>query len=342
MGSIKKSYSKNSGKSLPTVIFNNCNELELLLGNWLGNSNKPWEFMGILMYKLGILHDEDVVVEIFNYSKEDNSFYCMLNDGRIYTMRFKNLNIKGFNPEIELGICNEKYIYECIPMKNIELDMRIFKKAYSIYQNGICFTRYLSMENVVFNIDNGKYILEFGVSKPSDITLPLFDGMGNYSKYELENEDMLVKYLTSLKFPISIVDVYKDICKISLGDVSEYPRVLLKVSKKSFTTGNRVIDLIHLEKGNLENFGMTINGTNRVVLIDKDGNWSYEMNNDDSLVKISLVENTNKINYNICISNNISLDDVKSLVESNMIDASKDVNDTKVLVRKIFDKNIKR
>lgn len=328
------SYGKSS-RSIPTVIFNNCNELELLIRDWLGNDRIPNESMGLLMFKLGILNDENDVSELFSFNKEDCSFNCIINGCDVYNMKFKNLNVVGFNPEIEFSIGNVRYTYLCIPIENIELGMRVIKKSYSVYENRVCYTRYMSLENALFTIDNGKYILEFGVSKPNEVGLSLFDGCGNYSKYELDNEDEVVKYLIGLKKQISLVDVYKDICRISLGDICNYPRVLLKVSKRDMFGNRRITDLIHLENGRLERFGMTGLDTDRMVLIDKDGNWFYEMNRDDTFVKISS-GGTDKINYNICVSNNDSLNDVKLLVESNIDNANEDVNSIKKMVKKIF------
>jgi len=339
MGSNKKNYSKNIFKSIPTIIFNDCNELELLLGDWLGNNKSSYENMGLLMYKLGIVQDENVIIQICKYRKEDNSFYCIVDSGQIYQIRFKNLNVKEFNPEIEVSVCNEKFTYECIPMNMNELGMRVIQKSYSIYQNGITYIRYLSMDNALYVVDNGRYVLEFGVSKPKEMTLPLFDGQGNYSKYKLNNEEDLVSYLISLDYPLSVIDVYNDIKRISLGDVNEYPRLLLKISKKNLKLGNKVTDLIHINNGVLDNFGISVNG--RVIMLDKDGNWSYESDDNSSSIKISLDENTNKINYNICVNNYENLDNVKLLVESNMNDANMIVSDTKRLVRKVFDKNIR-
>lgn len=335
MGSFR---SNNNDRSIPMVEFNNCLELEMILSDWLSNNRTLQENTGLLLYKLGLVSDGLDKVLIFNYNKGDNSFICMINSEEYYYIKLKNLNLDGFNPEIEVRKGNQRYVYECISIPNIELGMRIYMKEYCIYENKICFTRSLSMDSVVFNIDYGKYILEFGVSKPNDLNVSLFDGLGNYSYYSLENEEELMRYFKSLKFPVSIIDIYKRICEISLGDVNKYPRILLKIYKRDKYLNKRVVDLVHLSYGNLLEFGMTIKNRNRTLFLNSDDSWSYEMISDECSVKISGGDDTGRVNYDISVSNIESLDGIKDILESNRNNVNQDVRSIKILTKKVFDR----
>lgn len=334
---LSKSYLKKSGRSIPTVILNDCNDLELMINSWFGQEISSWRVIGLLMYKLQILNDKDSVVEIYNYDKESNTFCCIVDKVKIYEIKFNNVNVKGINPEIEVRLLNKKEVFECIDTIGVELGMIVQKRSQSVYRDGICYTRYLSRDNAKYVFDNGKYLLELDVYKPEDKVIPLFDELGYYDKYKLDNEDDLVKYMEGLEYPVSIIDIYKDICNITLlDDVSKYPRIILRVVEKNFNNEDKVINLIHLENGNLIEFGMQIVGTDRIVFIDRDGKWSYENNINDSLVRISSSDNYNNITYYIDAKYNVSLSKIKAMFEDNIDNAYKDIDNTKVLVKKLF------
>ena len=334
---LSKSYYKKSGRSIPTVILNDCNDLELMINSWFGQGISPWKVIGLLMYKLQILSDKDSVVEIYNYNKESNTFSCIVDKVKIYEIKFNNINLKGINPEIEVRLLNKKEVFECIDTLGVELGMIVQKKSYSIYRDGICYTRYLSRDNAKYMFDNGEYLLELDVFKPYDEIIPLFDELGCYAKYKLDNEEDLVNYMEGLRYPASIIDIYKDICNISLlDDIGKYPMIILKLKRKSFTNEDKVISLIHLENGNLIEFGMQIVGTDKIVFIDKDGKWSYENNVNDSLVRISSSDKYNNITYYIDAKYNVDLSKIKLMFEDNIDNAYRDIDDTKVLVRKLF------
>jgi len=335
---FRRSSIKNNDRTIPVVIFNDCDDLKFLIRDWLGNEKTVSENMGLLMFKLGILSDSNDIVQIYNFNKSDCSFKCSVNNKDIYNIRFKCLNMIGFNTLIEVSYLSTKNNYECIPIDGIELGMRVIQKEHSVYQNGVCYTRSLSRNETVFTIRRKHYVLEFGVSKPNDVIVPLFGDDGYYAKYELDNESELVKYLTELNFTESIVDIYKEICRISLGDVIKYPRVFIKVYIDNFKS-QRITNLIHLENGQLEKFGMSIDGTDRIVFVDKDDNWVYEMYSDDSYVKISSDVDGNKTDCNLSFSSGKYVSTIQKLMSDNMKNAREDIESVKVRVRSLFDES---
>lgn len=333
--------SKSSNSLMPMVEFMDCLDLEVLLKNWFGNDINVCEYMGLLLFKLGVLSSNEDSVSIFNYNRIENSFTCMVNKCDYCYIKFRNLNLSGFNPLIEVRKGNEKNIYECIPIQNIELNMRVYKIEYMLYRDKMCLIRNFSFDSLMYCIDYGKYVLEFGVSKPDDISLKLFDGMGNYSYYKLENEDVLVDYLKKLKFPVSIIDVYEKICEISLGDVSRYSRMFLKIYKRDKYPDKRVIDLIHLNYGNLIEFGMNIKNRDRTIFIDDTDKWCYECIDSEYSVKISGGDDSGVISYNISVFNRDNLDDVKRIMEINRANAYNDVGFVKKLTKEVFNRRSK-
>lgn len=331
---FERSKIEHNNRTILVVLFDNCNELKILLKDWLGNNKTTSENVGLLMFKLGIVTDSNDIVRLYNFNSRNCSFCCVVNDKDIYEIRIKKLKRLDMNTEIEILSFNVKKVYECIPVRDIELGMRVIQKEHSVYQNKVYYTRYLSRNEALFAIRKKSYVLELGVAKPNDVMVPLFGSDGCYFKYEVDNELKLVKYLRELDFTESIVDIYKKICEISLGDVSRYPRMFIKLYIDNFKS-QRIIGIINLVNGQLERFGMSINGTDRIVFIDKDNNWTYEVYNDLEYVKMYYDANEGKTNCNLSV-NNIRM--VNTLVGNNMENAWKDITDVKVRVRKLFDK----
>lgn len=330
---FKSSKVRNNDRTVPNIVFDKCNDLILLMEDWFGNNKTVSENMGLLMFKLGILSSSDDIVRVYNFDDRECSFSCAVNYKNIYNIKIKNLNRVDINTEIEVLSFNVKKKYECIPVSEIELGMRVIQREHSIYQDGVCYTRGLFMDKAVFIVRKKNYVLEFGISKPNDVFVPLFGSDGRYSKYELDNECDLIKYLKELSFTESVVDIYKKICEISLSDISDYPRMFIKLYIDNFKS-QKVIGLIHLVNGQLEEFGMAMDDTDRIVFIDKDDNWSYEVYSDDSYVKMNYDVNEGRTNCNLSVN---SVSAINTLIIGNMENARKDVSDVKVKVRKIFD-----
>jgi len=196
MGYNKK-YKKINGRSFPYVNFDDCNQLELKLIDWLGNDRLINETMGLVLLRLHILRDGNNLIEIRDYNNDDNSFKCVIDERYIYDIKINNLDDNDKDKEIVVNNDNILYTYVCESVNNIELGMRIRLSSYKKdYLYGLVkLTHYLSRDYVMFDIDYMGYDLRFRVVKPSDMVLSLFDEDGRYARYKLENEEGLISYL---------------------------------------------------------------------------------------------------------------------------------------------------
>lgn len=158
-----------------------------------------------------------------------------------------------------------------------------------------------------------------------------FNEIDEFGK-KLDNEIELQKYLMNLEFPISIEEVYKKICEISLGDVSKYSRIVLQCCDNS--KNGMITDMIVLSDGNFEKFGMTKDGI--TVFIDKNDNFTYRT--DDVGTGISLnIMGDDKLKCELSADNDKYMKDyMESLFLYDIGDAKKEKENTKKLVRKIF------
>lgn len=341
---FSKKYRKSSGRGLPYVNFNDCNELELKLIDWLGNDKLINESMGLLVLRLHILHEEENLIEFCNYNKEDNSFKCIINEKDIYDIKINNLNDKYKNKEIVVSRDDTEYTYLCEPVMNIELGMRITLSSYkkNCLYGLVKLTHYLSRDYVILDIDYMGYNLRLKVLKPKDLILPMFDSNGRYSKYRLESEEELISYLINLMPPFSLVDIYEVLREISLGnDIGIYPEVYLEISKNNKDNEKKITDLIHLRNGEIEKFGLTRVDTSKTLFLNKDGSWEYQCLDEECLVDFSMNVNGSKINYNVCIDEDMDIDVSRKFIRDNIESARCEIENVKVLSRKLFNNNTK-
>lgn len=335
MGYNKK-LKKSNGRSFPYVNFTNCNQLELKLMDWLGNDRLINESMGLVLLRLHLLRDDDNLIEIRDYNSDDNSFKCIINERYIYDIRIDNLDDKNKDKEIVVNSDDIQYTYICEGVRNIELGMRIRLSSYKKdYLYGLVkLTHYLSRDYTMFDIDYMGYSLKFNVIKPNDMVLPIFDEDGKYARYKLENEEGLVLYLVNLIPPFNLVDVYNNICEISLlDDISKYREVYLEVSKK-----DKVIDLIHFMNGELERFGITYSDE-RSLFLNKDDSWEYYYSDMDTMNGFSMNVIDCKVNYNICVDRDYGHFRIGELIKDNMEYANMEIENVKVLSKKLINEN---
>ena len=336
MVEFKRNHVKHNDRSIPVVMFDNCNKLEIIIEEWLGKDKTISENMGLLLMKLGIMSDRDDTARIYNFNVLDNSFSCLVNNSDIYNIQLNNLFNVAINPTMILTCGNNRKIYECISIKDIELGIRIIQREDSFYNRGTCIRRYLSTENVMFTVVKKGYVLEFCVFKPNDQVIPLFDRNGKYAKYELDNEDELIEYLVSMKEPLNIVSIYKDLCRISLWEVSQYPKVFIKLSK-GILESERTIGLIDFNNGQLNRFGINIDNTEKVIFLDNNGNWVCECYQDNSLVRVYSNLDKNMTELNIKINGGASINMINNLLSNNIVNAYSDIGLVRKRVRTLFD-----
>ena len=189
------------------------------------NTNKNmYYFMGLVLLRLGFEPEDNILLT--NYNRDDCSFLCVVNDDNYYKIR-----IDKNDSEIVMNTFSSEFGYVCEEQSFSEIGMRISLGRYTIgYSNGVKFTRYFSRENMKFKFEFRNYILDLELEKPKGLELPLFKD-GIYQKYKLENEEDLVEYMIGLGTNINVVDCYKKLCELYIGDVSKYPQFILRKSK---------------------------------------------------------------------------------------------------------------
>lgn len=266
MFDLKNNSVKIFDRSIPQVAFDSTN-IMFELSEVFNTDKNMYYYMGLVLLRLGFEPEDSIVLS--NYDKNNCSLDCVVNDDIFYKIR-----IDRCSSEIIMNTFNNEYGYVCEEQSFSEIGMRISLGRYVIkFPNGINFTRYLSRDDMKFKFEFDNYILELELEKPKELELPLFvDGI--YAKYRLDNEEDLVEYMVGLGTNIDIVEIYKKLCESYIGDISKYPKFILKKSKK-MDSGFKVTDIIILKDGELEQFGMT--EYDRTVFLDKDDNWSYEM-----------------------------------------------------------------
>lgn len=154
---------------------------------------------------------------------------------------------------------NIKRKYEC----SCDDDIKFNLVYYSIGDGSFdrIYHRYLSDNILQYIIEENGYTLRIKVVKPNDLKSYQLECNSSHSDFELINESELFQYLINLKFPISIIKVFNEICKISLGDIKRYPDFSLKFTKyNKLNRCDETFDLLHLINGNLEEFIITKDG----------------------------------------------------------------------------------
>lgn len=249
----------NDVKREPEVIFKS-EDLKLKIDSWLEQNKINISFNEVLL-SLGFKKTDTIFlcncVDLGLHLLNEVVFKYYLNDLLDFEENIITLS-SGIRPSITLKTINSKRKYECLyeKQKNIK-----FNLAYCSINN-VSFNRiyhcYLSDNTVQYIIEENGYTLRIKVDKPNDLKA---EGNSSNSSFELINESELFQYLMNLKFPISILKVYNEICKISLGDIKRYPDFSLKFTKyNKINRCDETLDLLHLINGNLEELIITKDG----------------------------------------------------------------------------------
>jgi len=311
--------------------------MENISENRVVNKNKSVEeYVGLVLLRLGFKSDDRIELRDRCYKNGDMSVSCVVNDQKYYEIRFVNVGNGKLNTEIVLVDYNEEYTYECVPYGLSEIGIRMFKfRESEMYADGVSYVRELSNDRVYVNLCYEDYRLELDVLKPKDIDLALYDSDWGYSRYRLDNEIGVKNYLLNF-FPIiingDIVSVYKEIVRLSLGDVSRYPEVTLR-----FSFCDKITDLIHLKYGVLERFGVTLLRMDRALFINRDGSFSYESNDRDNMFNINMSVTDDRTVYNISINNDSDVSMISDIIQDDTDRIKSEIGNIKKLVKDNFD-----
>ena len=326
----------NRDKKIPKVIIND-KELEKEIGRWLGIKKNISNVFSKLLLNVGFKVDDEIVLYKYFYREDEYlSFSYIVNGCNPYK---KNIIVLEYIKEdikprvlVYTGSKNtrSKIVYEV----DKELDKyRVVSKSIEDKRYGM-INRVYGDDKALFFVEKNDYELCLFVSKSNDIDLDEDD------VYKLNNEKELFSYLNSLVFPIDIDLVYKKICEISLGNMSQYLKFSLKVNKYDNIDGlEEVVDEITLKNGMLEDFIITRDG--KTIRIDGNDNyWIYEKKIDDRTLLVSYNREDNSYIEGTIYGDRLNNKDKSESVNQNDIRniAIKDVEETKKLVRSIINK----
>lgn len=249
---------------IPKVIFK-TEELRLKVDFWLEQNKFNISFNEVLL-NLGFKKTDTIFLEecdsIGLHLLNEVTLKYYLNE--LSAIEENKITLSsGTTPSVTIKTINSKRRYECLyeikDEKNIKFNLVYYSINYGTFNR--VYQRQLSDNILQYIIEESDYTLKIKVVKPNDLKLEQLECNSSHSNFELTNENKLFQYLINLKFPISIIKVYNEICKISLDDIKKYPDFSLKFTKyNKINRFDETLDLLHLINGNLEEFIITKDG----------------------------------------------------------------------------------
>ena len=236
-----KGLLKGKNKDLPQVNLVNDYQLKQRLTNSFIIDDSVDECLASILSELGVKSDEKVIIKNFQeFSKEEKGkgYYidCYKNNKYLFKLGFNFEDFFSETPKLiviypYIDIKEEYEIYNRSSKKETKITLEEISYEQN-YLDKMKYYREYSPDSTKYIISKGENELVLSIEKPYNQNIQK-DEKGRDIKYELDNEVELVNYLVELKFPITIEDVYKKICEISLGDnISNYPYIYLYVTNK--------------------------------------------------------------------------------------------------------------
>lgn len=346
-----KELMKIKNKDLPQVILANDDKLKQRLTNSYISVNTISECLNLILSELGIKPEEQVIIKnLQEFSKEEkgHGYYgyyieCYKNTKFLFKLGFDFEPFFNDTPKLIVvypytDIKEEYEMYHDFDLKKPKISIEQISYEQK-YQDGTKYHREYSPKRVKYLISKGENELVLTIEKPYNQETPEKDKKDNFVKYKLNNETELVNYLVELNFPITIEDVYKKICEISLGEnVSDYPYIYLYATNKKNAT-----DSIEIVDGNWIKFRKTKN--DKTIVINQNGTWEYELNDNNlsedpennSQVKFLMKSGQKEISYKVIVKTDSELDDyTETLAMYDISTARKEVENTKKLVKQLI------
>jgi len=307
------------------------------ISKWLSiDIEDIYEYINLLLLRLGF-NDEDIIniVDIDN-----NNLYFIVNNDKNYSINLYNdSNSKypliSFNNKTD----NIEYGYQCIYKKyNDYLTLYLNPFKYVINVNNKIIKYEINNEWVEYRVPASDKILEFRLSKP----YKYINNYGYYTKYEVEYHRGIINYFSKIDYNylLSIIDVYKDLCILGIGDdINKYDDLDLRILKIDEYGNSEVEELIQLQNGNL--FTLIINRNGKTVSYNSLGSWSCDMKN--SQVIFDIYENKDMVSFNSRV--NFKEDTIeynKDIAYDEMEVANSEVIKVKRLIKEMFPLNKNR
>ena len=306
----RKEYSCSEG-SLITHL--SADELIHLKGIYDNDLEHIKYAFGKLLIDAGIASDEVCFVTVFD--KDNLTFKLNVGSKESYDVRLRWGDFFDFYPEFEMKGKNFSKTYVLSETEDAS-KLRLDKYSLTADSN-VRVGRYLSFFNAYFDWQNGDKFLSIDIGN-------LRPNVG--SIFYLENEDALMQYLLSLSSPIDIVEVFKKVRELSLGDdLLKYSKILIKVFKSE---ENKEIetDVIEICYGKVRQIKKTQD--NKTISFDENGNWTFEN------PSLSVVKGDGKIKISMDSSSSDELVGISPLESYNK--AGEEVEKVQKLVRDIF------
>ena len=306
----RKEYSCSEG-SLITHL--SADELIHLKGIYDNDLEKIKYTFGKLLIDAGIVSDEVCFVTAFD--KDNLTFKLNVGNKESFDVILRWGDFFDFYPEFEI---KGKDFSKTYVLSETEDASKLRLDKYSLTaDSNVRVGRYLSFFNAYFDWQNGDKFLSIDIGN-------LRPNVG--SIFYLENEDALMQYLLSLSSPIDIVEVFKKVRELSLGDdLSKYSNILIKVFKSE---ENKEIetDVIEICYGKVRQIKKTQD--NKTISFDENGNWTFEN------PSLSVIKGDGKIKISMDSSSSDELVGISPLESYNK--AGEEVEKVQKLVRDIF------
>lgn len=302
------------------------------------------------------IDDGDLVIYVHkdNYCIRINGYvgdgYNIFNDNVVFEYLFKLMNLGSdieninlfdvYNKICSMAFENEPTLYVNLYKDDKKINgFNVERTAVSGHTN--CIKRVFYINAMVNDIKYHYYIpkdkknLENGILQItvmySYYKLVIEVRAKDTNEINLDNELELKEYLMKLSGKLKIEDIYKDICLISLGDISQYNEINIKILDR--LRAGIVLEEISLKDGKLELF--QINRDGRVIKIDNNGNFSYQREDSDTKIFVNLNNNIiTKCEYSTSKEIDTLID---GRIENPIENVIKEIKSEKVRVRKIID-----
>ena len=312
-------------KKTSNVVFDkNMKSAKTMIDAWFKHGGIKPKRLDLILSKLELNPEGKLFIS--NNEHCDGSFYYSI-DGK----KFNDIFL--INPRrICVRTNEEEILYDYVVDPNAEYGFRMRKmRVHRKITSGVvsCDSDSLFYSDSIL-VSNNVNSVSFVVSYSN--------GLSQLGVTELNNHKELEKYLMSLTFPCSILDVYKKICEISVDDLSQYSSVSLSFCK--VINGKKVeTDMISLAYGELFELKITTLEEGKVINMYQDGTFSYTLA--DETISFTMKETKgDKISCTVTSDADKKIDDyIESLVSYDITSDREEIATTKKLVREMFPKN---
>ena len=259
------SYKNNSN-----VLFSDEYTYEYV-AKWLGRVCDIDCYMKIILNKLGFKGNITI-------HKDFKNEYLNLNeDFKVYLIKSEDSKY----PVIGINKNGLDYWYQVVINGYRNIDLNMYK--FSQLMGDKIYTYEIGFDFVSYIISDDTYSLELMIND----TNYEFVEDGIYKRYQLNNNDRLVKYLISINYDDSIFEIYRKICDIS--KIDKYGNIDLRINKLISDSDSimeeKIVGMIHLEDGEL--VSLISSDKDKFVWYDKCGSdTSYIY--DSELMQINL------------------------------------------------------